>query len=60
MHLARMVAIVTACKEAIWGAYNKLYANDPRLPSLKSRREDGKTSIHTIREEFEHHWLNWE
>ncbi|KAI0303798.1 hypothetical protein B0F90DRAFT_1709133 [Multifurca ochricompacta] len=32
MHLARMVAIVNSCKEAIWGAYNKLYGNDPRLP----------------------------
>ena len=32
MHLARMVAIVTSCKEAIWGAYNKLYCKDPRPP----------------------------
>ena len=63
MHLARMVAIVSACKEAIWGAYNKLYGNDPRSPYLKSRsgdEEPGKTSVHTVREEFEHHWLNWE
>ncbi|KAI9440025.1 hypothetical protein H4582DRAFT_1944547 [Lactarius indigo] len=63
MHLGRMVAIVSACKEAIWGAYNKLYGNDTRLPYLKGRGDDeepGKGSIHTIREEFEHHWLNWE
>jgi|HubBroStandDraft_3_1064219.scaffolds.fasta_scaffold08433_4 hypothetical protein len=58
MHLARMVAIVLSCKDAIWGAYNKLYANDRRLPRLND--EPGKTSVHTIREEFENHWLNWE
>jgi hypothetical protein len=58
MHLARMVAIVGSCKEAIWGAYNKLYGNDRRLPRLNDER--GKTSVHTIREEFENHWVNWE
>lgn len=58
MHLARMVAIVLSCKDAIWGAYNKLYGNDRRLPRLND--EPGKTSVHTIREEFENHWLNWE
>ncbi|KAH9002924.1 hypothetical protein EDB86DRAFT_2893972 [Lactarius hatsudake] len=61
MHLGRMVAIVSACKEAIWGAYNKLYGNDPRLPKSRSDDEEpGKTSVHTVREEFERHWLNWE
>jgi len=57
MHLARMVAIVSACKEAIWGAYDKLYGNGPRLPYFKNHDQP---SIHTVREEFEHHWLNWE
>jgi hypothetical protein len=57
MHLARMVAIVSACKEAIWGAYNKLYGNDPRLLNSRS---DIEKSIRTAREEFELHWLNWE
>jgi hypothetical protein len=61
MHLGRMVAVVSACKEAIWGAYNKLYGNDPRL--LKSQSDDAeldKRTTRTAREEFEHHWLNWE
>lgn len=58
MHLARMVAIVGSCKEAIWAAYNKLYSNDRRLPRLNA--EPGKTSVRTVREEFEYHWLNWE
>jgi hypothetical protein len=58
MHLARMVAVVGSCKEAIWGAYNKLYSNEHRLPRLNA--EPGKTSVHTVREEFECHWLNWE
>ncbi|KAI0001478.1 hypothetical protein BJV74DRAFT_818906 [Russula compacta] len=58
MHLARMVAIVASCKEAIWGAYNKLYSADRRLPRLSDK--PGKTNVHTIREEFEYHWLNWE
>jgi hypothetical protein len=63
MHLARMVAIVSGCKEAIWGAYNKLYGHDPKSPPIKSRRDDEepyKASIHSIREEFERNWLNWE
>ena len=62
MHLARMVAIVSGCKEAIWGAYKKLYGPDPKSP-LKGRsdgEETNRTSIHSVREEFERHWLNWE
>ena len=58
MHLARMVAIVASCKEAIWGAYNKLYCEDCR-----SRRPNdalGKTNVLTMREEFEYYWINWE
>lgn len=58
MHLARMVAIVASCKEAIWDAYNKLYRGDRRLPRLNDK--PGKTNVHTIREEFEYHWLNWD
>jgi hypothetical protein len=58
MHLARMVAIVIGCKEAIWAAYNLLYDKDRRLPRLNDK--PGKASVHTIREEFENHWLNWE
>ena len=58
MHLARMVAIVMSCKDAVWGAYNKLYGNDIRQPRLND--QPGKTSVHIIREEFENHWLNWE
>jgi hypothetical protein len=58
MHLARMVAIMTSCKEAIWGAYNKLYCEDPRPP----RPDDasGRTNVLTMREEFERYWLKWE
>jgi len=57
MHLARMVAIIASCKEAIWHAYNRLYCKDrSRIPSLNHR----SGQIHTIREEFEHYWLNWE
>lgn len=58
MHLARMVAIVIGCKEAIWATYNKLYDKDHRPPRLNDK--PGKVSVHTIREEFENHWLNWE
>ncbi|KAF8263903.1 hypothetical protein EI94DRAFT_1806554 [Lactarius quietus] len=62
MHLARMVAIVSGCKEAIWGAYNKLYGHDPKSAKIRSRSDDEryKTSVHSVREEFERHWLNWE
>jgi hypothetical protein len=61
MHLARMVAIVSACKEAIWGAYNKLYGNDLRLfRSRSDGAEPCKRRIRTTREDFELHWVNWE
>jgi len=57
MHLARMVAIIASCKEAIWHAYNRLYCKDQsRIPSLN----DQAGQIHTIREEFEYYWFNWE
>lgn len=58
MHLARILAIVISCKEAIWGAYNKLYREDPRPPRLNDAL--GKTNVFTIREEFENYWLKWE
>jgi hypothetical protein len=58
MHLARMVAIVASCKEAIWGAYNKLYCEDRRSP--RPNDASGKTNVLTMREEFEYYWLNWE
>ena len=58
MHLARMVAIVSSCKEAIWDAYNKLYCNDHRSPRPNDAL--GKTNARTMREEFERYWLNWE
>jgi hypothetical protein len=57
VHLARMVAIVTSCKEAIWGSYNKLFCED-----LRSRRPNdasGRTNKFTMREEFENCWFNW-
>jgi hypothetical protein len=58
MHLARMVAIVTSCKEAIWEAYNKLYCEDRR--SRRPNDAKGRTNAHTMREEFDQSWLNWE
>lgn len=58
MHLARMVAVVACCKEAIWGAYNKLFCKDPRPPPLNDAL--GRTNAFAMREEFEHYWSNWE
>lgn len=58
MHLTRMVTIVTSCKEAIWGAYNKLYCGDPRSPRPNDAL--GRTNVSTMRAEFENRWLNWE
>jgi hypothetical protein len=58
MHLARMFAIVASCKEAIWGAYNKLYCKDRRMP--RPNDASGKTNVLTMREEFEYYWFNWE
>lgn len=58
LHLLRMVNIVTSCKEAIWGVYNKLYCGDPR--PRRPNDVPGKTNVFTMREEFDQHWLKWE
>src|SRR6266567_1628165 len=58
MHLARMVAIVASCKEAIWGAYNKLLCEDPRPPRPNDAL--GRTNARTMKEEFECYWVQWE
>jgi hypothetical protein len=58
MHLARMVAIMTSCKEAIWGEYNKLFCEHPRSPHPNNA--SGRTNKFTMREEFKCCWFNWE
>jgi hypothetical protein len=58
VHLARMVAIVTSCKEAIWGSYNKLFCEDHRSPRPNDAL--GRTNRLTMKEEFENCWFNWE
>ena len=58
VHLARMVAVVTSCKEAIWGEFNKLYCGDPRSP--RPNDASGRTNEFTMREEFETCWFNWD
>ena len=58
VHLARTVAIVTSCKEAIWDSYNKLFCEGPRSP--RPNDASGKTNKFTMREEFENLWYNWE
>jgi len=56
MHLERMVAVVASCKKAIWGAYNKLYSEDPISP----RPNDPLGRTRVLKEEFEFNWTNWE
>jgi hypothetical protein len=58
MHLARMVAVVASCKEAIWGTYNELYCKDSRSPRPNDAL--GRTNAYTMRAEFENYWSNWE
>lgn len=68
MHLARNVRTITACKESIWHAYEKLYGQDP-LPSLV-RSAQGKylkkhfdrvpSTTNPLRDYFERDWINWE
>ena len=58
VHLARMVSVVTSCKEAIWGAYNKLFCEDARSP--RPNDASGRTNKLTMREEFECNWFNWD
>lgn len=69
MHLARTVQTIAACKASIWHAYEKLYGNDPLIPSLvRSAREkylrkhfdEAQSTTNPLRDYFEHDWMNWE
>ncbi|KAF7316779.1 Methyltransf-25 domain-containing protein [Mycena chlorophos] len=65
MHLAKTVATVKACKEAIWEEYRKLYPTDlPPIVPTKTARATNATVVrafkNTPREAFETDWSNWE
>ena len=68
MHLARTVRTIVACKESIWHAYEKLYGQDPSIPSLvrsaqakylKKHFEQAQSTENPLRDYFEHDWINW-
>lgn len=62
MHLAKTVKTITACKEAIWTEYEKLYSG--RLPPVArtARLKDGRLDRfrHSPREDFDSEWKKWE
>ncbi|KAI0044029.1 proliferation-associated protein 1 [Auriscalpium vulgare] len=61
MHLARTVAAIRCCKEAIWEAYDRLYGNGPTITPVAGRDRDPKQPVKgTARDEFEVVWFNWE
>ncbi|KAF7312408.1 Methyltransf-25 domain-containing protein [Mycena indigotica] len=65
MHLGKAVATVSACKEALWAEYQKLYPNDlPPTLQTKTARPSGVNKLralkHSPREAFETDWSNWE
>lgn len=69
MHLARTVRTIVACKESIWRAYEKLYGNDPSIPSLvrsaqakylKKHFDQAQSTANPLRDYFERDWMNWE
>ncbi|KAH7884447.1 hypothetical protein F5I97DRAFT_1937885 [Phlebopus sp. FC_14] len=69
MHLARTTRTITGCKESIWHAYEKLYGQDPLLPSMvRSAKEkylqkhfnQARSPTNPLRDYFERDWINWE
>jgi hypothetical protein len=56
MHLAKTVRTIIACKEAIWDEYCRLFINNG--PPVRTPGE--KNKIHSVRDEFEREWWNWE
>lgn len=69
MHLARTVRTVSACKESIWQAYEKLYGHDPSIPSLvrsgqskylRKHFDQAQSTTNPLRDFFERDWINWE
>lgn len=69
MHLARTVRTITACKESIWSAYQRLYGKDPSIPSLvrsaqekylKKHFDQAQSTANPLRDYFERDWMNWE
>ncbi|KAJ7067032.1 hypothetical protein C8F01DRAFT_1120047 [Mycena amicta] len=64
MHLAKTVATVSACKEALWVEYEKLYPGDlpPLLHAKTARPNWTRVQKHknSPREAFETDWSNWE
>jgi hypothetical protein len=66
MHLARNVRTIAACKESIWHAYERLYGQDPSIPSLVRSRylrkhfDRVQSTTNPLRDYFERDWINWE
>ncbi|EPQ52800.1 hypothetical protein GLOTRDRAFT_140421 [Gloeophyllum trabeum ATCC 11539] len=54
IHLMRTIRLISACKEAIWDEFQRLYGDDPKVHPLKER-----PSQNTCRDEFEVAWYNW-
>ncbi|KAJ7773356.1 hypothetical protein B0H16DRAFT_1512087 [Mycena metata] len=63
MHLAKTVNTVTACKEAIWLEYKRLYPGElPPVIQQTVRPKDARFRLlkHLPREAFETDWTSWE
>ena len=69
MHLARNVRTIAACKESIWHAYERLYGQDPLIPSLvrsaqekylKKHFDRVQSTTNPLRDYFERDWINWQ
>ncbi|KAJ7126888.1 S-adenosyl-L-methionine-dependent methyltransferase [Mycena epipterygia] len=63
MHLAKTVNTVSACKEALWVEYEKLYPGDlPPIITKTARPKDARFRPvkHSPREAFETDWSGWE
>ncbi|TRM64367.1 hypothetical protein BD626DRAFT_400540 [Schizophyllum amplum] len=57
MHLARAVQTVSACKEAIWDEYKRMYDDD--LPPVLNVA-GGRSKASSSRETFETDWNTWD
>jgi hypothetical protein len=64
MHLAKTVATIKACKEAIWKEYEKLYSASSQrrrvVRTIADVRNDNVHRTSTVEDDFEREWTNWE
>jgi hypothetical protein len=63
MHLAKTVATIKSCKQAIWKEYEKLFTASSQRRVVRTIADVKNDVVHktsTVEDDFEREWTNWE